>query len=61
VRLTAAGRKLVKKIKSSKGLTVLLKVTLKVPGHKEADHLQAECAVAQEQAQGDGARSQTVS
>jgi hypothetical protein len=35
VRLTAAGRKLVKKIKSGKSLTVLLKVTLKVPGHKK--------------------------
>ena len=36
VRLTAAGRKLVKKIKSNMGLTVLLKVTLKVPGHKKS-------------------------
>jgi hypothetical protein len=35
MRLTAAGRKLVKKIKSSKGLAVLLKVKLKVPGHKQ--------------------------
>jgi hypothetical protein len=35
VRLTAVGRKLAKKIKSSKGVTVLLKVTLEVPGHKK--------------------------